>query len=90
IYLVFAGMDRLLFEYEKKFVERNRADLEEYAPWYEIHVTKDANHIFSFREWEEDMLEQCCRWLDRLEFDRGKVVTRPKVESYNEISRSSA
>ena len=67
IYLVFAGTDRLLWEFEKKFVERHRAKLESYSSWYDIHVTKDANHIFSFREWEEDMLDQCCRWLRRFE-----------------------
>ncbi len=67
IYLVFAGSDRLLWEYEKKFVERYRERLESYPAQYGMHVTKDANHIFSFREWEEDMLDQCCRWLVELE-----------------------
>lgn len=67
IYLVFAGSDRLLWEYEKKFVERHRQRLELYSAHYAMHVTKDANHIFSFREWEEDMLDQCCRWLVALE-----------------------
>jgi len=70
ILLIFAGMDRLLFEYEKKFVERNRAQLESCDFWYEMHVTGDANHIFSFREWEEDMLDQCGRWLRRFEVGR--------------------
>ncbi len=67
IYLVFAGSDRLLWEYEKKFVDRHRERLESYPAQYGMHVTKDANHIFSFREWEEDMLNQCCRWLVELE-----------------------
>ncbi|MCP9452141.1 MAG: hypothetical protein NNA23_05605 [Nitrospira sp.] len=71
IYLVFAGSDRLLWEYEKKFVERHRQQLESYPSHYAMHVTKDANHIFSFREWEEDMLDQCCRWLVELE---GKLL----------------
>jgi len=66
VYLIFAGSDRLLWEYETKFVGRYRTRLESYSSWYEIHVTKDANHIFSFREWQEDMLDQCCRWLEAL------------------------
>lgn len=70
VYLIFAGSDRLLWEYETKFVERNRAKLESCKSWYEIHVTKDANHIFSFREWEEDMLDQCSRWLQALDTER--------------------
>jgi len=75
VYLIFAGMDRLLWEFEKKFVERHRAKLESYNSWYGIHVTKDANHIFSFREWEEDMLDQCCKWLRPLADDRAKIVS---------------
>jgi hypothetical protein len=74
VYLIFAGSDRLLWEYETKFVGRNRARLEACKSWYEIHVTKDANHIFSFREWEEDMLDQCCKWLGRLHDDRAGMV----------------
>lgn len=74
IYLVFAGTDRLLWEFEKKFVERNRAQLELYSSWYEIHVTKDANHIFSFREWEEDMLDCCCKWLRSLNDYRAGIA----------------
>lgn len=81
VYLVFAEMDRLYWEFEKKFVERNRAELESYASRYEIHMTKQANHIFSFREWEEDMLEQCSGWLHRFEADRARVVMSRGAES---------
>jgi alpha/beta superfamily hydrolase len=90
IYLVFAGMDRLLFEFEKKFVERNRAELERYASWHEIHVTKDANHIFSFRDWEEDMLDQCSRWLRRFGSVPGEGSPSPQQEISDELSRRSA
>ncbi|MFY4731256.1 hypothetical protein, partial [Nitrospira sp. BLG_2] len=74
VYLIFAGSDRLLWEYETKFVARNRTRLESCKSWYEIHVTKDANHIFSFREWEEDMLAQCCKWLLSLKQNRAGMA----------------
>jgi len=90
VYLIFAEVDRLYYEFEKKFVERNRAELESYGHWYEVHVTKDANHIFSFREWEEDMLDQCSRWLGRLGGNRREVANRPKLEGFDEISRTTA
>ena len=67
IYLIFAEMDRLYWEFEKKFVERNRQMLDAHTAWYGVHVTKDANHIFSFCEWEKDMLEYCSRWLCRFD-----------------------
>lgn len=90
VYLIFAGMDRLYWEFEKKFVERNRAELELYASWYEIHVTKDANHIFSFREWEEDMLDQCSRWLRRLSGHLAGMAVSPEWKRSDEISRKTA
>lgn len=74
IYLIFSEADRLYWEFERKFTERNRPMLDSYAAWYGIHVTKNANHIFSFPEWEDDMLDQCCRWLQTLE---GKLVEMP-------------
>lgn len=64
--LVFAEMDRHKHEFESKFVERHRAALEVLREGYEIHVVKSSNHIFSFFEWEEEMLVRCCEWLQRL------------------------
>jgi hypothetical protein len=90
VYLVFPEMDRLYWEFEKKFVERNRAELESYASWYEIHVTKDSNHIFSFREWEEDMLDQCSRCLLRLDRDRAGMAVSSDWKRSGEISRKTA
>lgn len=89
VYLIFAGTDRLYYEFEKKFMERNRDELKSYESWYEIHVTKDANHIFAFREWEEDMLDQCSRWLRRLG-GRGETKSDPALEGLDEISRETA
>lgn len=81
VYLIFAEMDRLYWEFEKKFVERNRSVLDLYASWYGIHVTKNANHIFSFREWEQDMLDECSRWLCRFENRMvGKVAREDSSE----------
>ena len=66
VLLVFAEADRLLWEFETKFLERHRSVFEAHADSYRFHVTKQANHIFSFREWQQDMMEQCCAWLTGL------------------------
>jgi pimeloyl-ACP methyl ester carboxylesterase len=71
--LIFSGADRLYWEFEAKFVRRHRAELERYAGWHEIHVIPNANHIFSFAEWQDDMLDQCCRWLRRNQYARDGV-----------------
>jgi uncharacterized protein len=64
VFLVFAEADRLFWEFESKFMQRHGAALDPYTQWYRVHVTKQANHIFSFDEWQQDMLDQCCGWLE--------------------------
>ncbi len=85
VFFVFAEMDRLYWEYGDKFVKRYARQLEVYQSWYEVHVTKQANHIFSFPEWEQDMLNQCSVWLRRL---RTVVVAKPSIEGRDEICRT--
>jgi uncharacterized protein len=63
VLLVFAEMDRLLWEFEAKFVARHRREFESHAAQCKVHVTKQANHIFSLTEWQEDMLAKSCGWL---------------------------
>lgn len=64
VLLIFAEADRLFWEFEAKFMQCHRASIAPYAKWYRVHVTKQANHIFSFGEWQQDMLDECCGWLE--------------------------
>jgi uncharacterized protein len=64
MFLVFGETDRLQFEFEVKFVERNPTVREHVPGGYETHLTKDANHIFSLSGWQQDMLDRCCAWLE--------------------------
>ena len=64
ILLIFSGSDRLYWEFEEKFAQPFANDLVEVEDAYELHVVKDANHVFSFREWEQEMLEICKNWLE--------------------------
>ena len=65
IFLAFAEGDRLWYEFEQKFLARHGEELQASAGRYEVHVTKEANHIFSNTEWQQDVLEQSSRWLQR-------------------------
>jgi uncharacterized protein len=67
--LVFGGVDRLLFEFEEKFVARHKTKLAEAAPLYQVHSVKDANHVLSLPEWQAEMLQVADRWL-RQHFSR--------------------
>jgi esterase/lipase len=75
VFLVFAETDRLLWEFEAKFMQRHRATVDAHAEWYRFHVTKQANHIFSFAEWQRDMLDQCCQWLN-------DCIARPTADGH--------
>ncbi|MCS6285460.1 MAG: hypothetical protein H8K08_08510 [Nitrospira sp.] len=73
ILLIFAEMDRLYWEFQKKFEERHRGDLALYRGSYEVHLVKQANHILSFQEWEAEMLDQSCHWLKRVSLKDARV-----------------
>jgi hypothetical protein len=61
--LVFSGADRLYWEFQEKFLDRHGALAERYRESYSIHVIEEANHIFSFEEWQRDMLSVSRAWL---------------------------
>ena len=62
--LIFSGRDRLFWEFEEKFADFHSERLREASNSYQLHVVKEANHIFSFREWEQEMLDITSRWLE--------------------------
>jgi uncharacterized protein len=64
IILIFSGADRLGWEFQEKFVERNPRRLERFRSLYEIHTIENANHVFSEPGWIEQMLGISARWLD--------------------------
>jgi uncharacterized protein len=64
VLLVFAEADRLLAEFNDKFQQRHAEAFARVGDRCQIHVTPAANHIFSFAEWQRDMLECCCTWLE--------------------------
>lgn len=65
ILLIFSSADRLYWEWEEKFARCNASRIAAYSDLLEIHVTKDANHIFSSRESQEEMLNVACNWLKK-------------------------
>ena len=63
ILLIFSGSDRLYWEFDEKFAQPYAKQLAEVSTGYELHVIEEANHVFSFREWEEAMLQISESWL---------------------------
>jgi hypothetical protein len=65
VLLIFSEADRLFWEFEEKYMPSYKSEFDKYKRNIEIFITKDANHIFSFKEWQEQMLTVSCSWLDR-------------------------
>ncbi len=63
ILLIFSGSDRLYWEFDEKFAQPYAKQLADVSGDYELHVVEDANHVFSFREWEQAMLQASESWL---------------------------
>jgi pimeloyl-ACP methyl ester carboxylesterase len=64
--MLFSERDRLQSEYEEKFAQPYAAQLAPHAAQIEQHVIPHANHVLSFREWQEQMLGLSRAWLARL------------------------
>jgi pimeloyl-ACP methyl ester carboxylesterase len=64
--LVFSGGDRLQWDFEEKFVARNRPHLEPLKHYYEMRTIANANHILSDPAWVRELLELAADWLDRV------------------------
>jgi uncharacterized protein len=69
VLLIFSEMDRLYWEYREKFWESHREQLER-SEWLETRIVKEANHIFTFREWQQELMAICNEWLRRRILDQ--------------------
>lgn len=65
VLLIFSEADRLFWEFEEKYRAVYKSEFEKHKVNAEIHITKNANHIFSFNEWQAEMLYNAVSWLNR-------------------------
>lgn len=61
--LLFSEADRLFWEFDEKFLREFKTVLSKYKDNYKIEIIKNANHVFSFKKWQTEMLEKACFWL---------------------------
>lgn len=65
ILFIFSGADRLHWEFEEKFSNPYHEKLVQYESLFEVYIVKDANHIFSYSKWKQDMLKHAASWLEK-------------------------
>ena len=63
--LVFGGADRLEFEFEERFVARHREQLASVPDSYRLHSIANANHVLSFEQWQQEMIDVSAGWLEQ-------------------------
>lgn len=61
--MIFSEKDRLQSEYEEKFVAFHQQQLADYHRQIDQHVIPGANHVLSFHEWRDQMLDKSRAWL---------------------------
>ena len=80
---VFGGSDRLRWDFDEKFVARHRDRLASIGDRFDVHVIEQANHVLSFEEWQNEMLDVSRRWLVQ-EF-AALISTKPRDELAGKI-----
>jgi pimeloyl-ACP methyl ester carboxylesterase len=65
VLMVFGGSDRLVFEFEEKFVARHRARVAAAGVYCQVHTITQANHVLSFGTWQQEMLAVSTEWVQR-------------------------
>lgn len=65
ILMIFGASDRLGWEFEEKFAARHRERLSQVRPFYDVHTIGEANHVLSFKPWQQEMLNVSAEWLQR-------------------------
>ena len=60
---VFGDNDNFKWEYESAFLEKHPDDVLAGEGIVTTEIIPDANHMYTLREWQHEVLERCIRWL---------------------------
>ena len=63
ILLIFSGADRLYWELEEKYLSIYKPQVAPFADNYRIEIVQEANHVFSFTEWQKKMFAVSENWM---------------------------
>lgn len=65
VLLLFSGSDRLYWEFQERYAVPCAGEVASFADQLDIAVVPEANHIFSFGEWQQEMLRLSRSWVER-------------------------
>jgi alpha/beta superfamily hydrolase len=74
LYLIFGATDRLYWDFDEKFYQQRKHEIERFPGRFELHLVKEARHIFEEPEHQEDLFCSILAWVRR-EYDSGSTRT---------------
>jgi hypothetical protein len=63
--LIFSGADRLHWEFEEKYLGSHAKEFRRLQGNLDMHVIEKANHVLTFKEWQDEMLAILASGLER-------------------------
>ena len=65
IFLLFGDTDRLYWDFDEKFYQRQKNEIGAFPEYFELHLVKDARHIFEERAHQDDLFVAILSWIER-------------------------
>ena len=66
VVLIFSEVDRLVREFQEQYLQNYAQEFKMLSKNFQIYVIKNANHILSFAEWQDEMLDKVALALESL------------------------
>ncbi len=63
ILFIFAEADRLYWQFKENFIKKNNVSVYNQDN-FNVYVVKHANHIFSFKKWNNEVIDKSLEWLE--------------------------
>lgn len=63
VLLIFGGADHLYFEFKEKYLQRHSERLKPFGDFFTLIEVDQANHLFTFKRWQEHLFETAAMWL---------------------------
>jgi len=68
--------DSFKWEYHNDFADNFPKDVEAGRDLVSVEVIKQANHMYTLREWQNEICEYCLKWAEKVKFSRPGSTVR--------------
>jgi len=65
MFLIFGQTDRLYWDFDEKFYQRRKPEIERHGNRFEMYLVSEARHIFEMRDQQEDLMRTVVSWVER-------------------------